>query len=132
MKTSLSLTLAAALAAFSTVNAAPEKSKDAVFAFNANRAPALMTSPDLRRGMRSAEALLTLGEPDLRLGAGVWVYWNFETNRDDVNARGLNSLVLAITDGAISEMKIVSRQTLEPYIARLTPTTKPVRVIAAK
>jgi hypothetical protein len=90
-----------------------------------------ITQPLFGRGMPAAEVLRLLGEPDERIAPGVWVYWNYQTNRMSLNTQGLDTLVIAISRETVVGLKIVPHQSLAPFVARL-PAPNPTQALAAK
>lgn len=90
-----------------------------VIAFRALRET--INEPVFGRGMPANEVLRLLGEPDERLAQGLWVYWDYRTNRTSLNAQGLDTLVIAISHETVVGLKIVPRQSLEPFVTRVPP-----------
>jgi hypothetical protein len=135
MKTSHTLRLLALAVALApcALPAARAESKNPVVGFvSYSSSFEAFFNPRLLRGAKVSEVLLTLGEPDARVLPDLWVYWNCQTNRDDLNARGLDTLVVAFAEGRVNALKIVPHASLEPYLARVTPGRDPALALAAK
>lgn len=118
---------AALLGAPFALRAAPEKGP----VVGLRSARETITEPLFGRGMPASEVLRLLGEPDERAAPGIWVYWNYQTNRASLNPRGFDTLVIAISRETVVGLKIVSHQSLAPFVARL-PTLDPTRALAAR
>jgi len=131
MKNSL-LRLALAAAAASLIAPAAFSATaetDSVVASSA--AQAAFTEPRFGRGAPVFDVLESLGEPSVRLTSNLWIYWNHQTNRAELNARGLDTLVIAFSHGRVQAMKMVPHQSLEVYVARAAATNAD-RAFAAK
>ena len=89
------------------------------------------TSPTtqlLGKNATREEVLVKLGPPDMRIGEGVWVYWNFQSNRPEAS-RLYDTLVLAFRGQRVSGVKLTSAAALRGLLAQQPSARAPGAVL---
>lgn len=79
----------------------------------------LSPAPALRRGALAADVVAALGDPAVRLSRDVWVYWNHRTDQVALQQQGFDTLVVAFTQGRVTNLRLVTHQSVEALMLRL-------------
>jgi hypothetical protein len=65
----------------------------------------------------------TIGAPDDRLSADVWVYWNYKSTDPRTKERGYDTLLTIFRNERVVELRVVSGEPVRLQLARLRRTT---------
>jgi hypothetical protein len=84
----------------------------------------------LKPGSSPAEALRALGKPHAMMGSDLWIYWNFgDPNPNSANPE-FDTLVVAFTNGRVTDVKITDGRVVRRLLAQATAQPKPAAVAA--
>ena len=78
---------------------------------------ALGANPAVSHGMTRETVDFMIGQPDERLSADVWVYWNFKAKGVPAST-GVDTLIVGFTDDRVTLIRLSKSEPVRAFIAR--------------